>query len=368
MADLTPLLADIINGRGVDMRLVAALDVNTFLDAAAEHDVVPLVAERLLRLPDLPASLAARLREQASAAAVVDLVREAEVRRFFDAMAKVGVGALLVKGSHLAYTHYDRPDLRARVDTDVLIARTDRDVVHRVLTEELGYAASDRVSNDLTAPQRMYTTRTPLAGHAFDVHWQLTSPRVFAAMPSFEELIARSVSVPQLGPAARVPSPGDALLIACVHRIAHHLDARDLKWLYDIHLVGSCFTETQWTAFARLAAEKQVVSVCRRSLETAAQWFQTDVPARLWSDPHLAAQALTEPSAGYLTPQPLAHRVLADARTLSWADRMRLMRDHLFPSAVYMRQVYAPSSRLPLPLLYARRIVRGMWGWFRLRT
>ena len=44
------------------------------------------------------------------------------------------------------------------------------------------------------------------------------------------------------------------------------------------------------------------------------------------------------------------------------------MREHLFPSSAYMRQVYAPSSRLPLPVLYALRIVRGMWGWFRPRT
>ena len=206
MADLTLLLARIISGDPVDSRDVAALDVDIFLGAAAEHDVVPLVADRLLRTPDLLPVLAGRLREQATAAAVVDLVREAEVRRFFDKMDHAGVNALLVKGSHLAYTHYERPDLRARVDTDVLIAREAVPVVHRLLTEGLGYEASDRVSNDLTAPQRAYTKRLPRATHTFDVHWQLSSPRVFASMPSVEALLGRSQPLASLR-AAVGPSP-----------------------------------------------------------------------------------------------------------------------------------------------------------------
>lgn len=366
MADLTPLLADIIRGAGVDVRALAALDVNVFLAAAAEHDVVPLVADRLLRMPDgLPQALVARLREQASAAAIVDLVREAEVRRFFDAIDTAGAGALLVKGSHLAYTHYDRPDLRARVDTDVLIARGAVDAVHRVLTQELGYEASDRVSNDLTAPQRMYTKHLPLASHAFDVHWQLSSPRVFAAMPTFEELAARSQPVSKLGPAARVPSSVDALLIACVHRIAHHLDARDLKWLYDIHLVARRFSAGDWDRFVELATARAFGAVCHRSLVLAAEQFGTPLPEAVHSGELLLIAGQDEPSAAYLTPQPMLHRVMADARVLGWGDRIRLLREHLFPPETYMRTTYAPGSTSPLPVLYARRILRGVGGWLR---
>lgn len=368
MVDLTLLLARIISGAPVDSRDVAALDVDTLLGAAAEHDVVPLLADRLLRTPDLPPVLAGRLREQATAAAVVDLVREAEVRRFFDRMDTAGVGALLVKGSHLAYTHYERPDLRARVDTDVLVARTAVPVVHRLLTDVLGYEASDHVSNDLTAPQRAYTTRLPRAAHTFDVHWQLSSPRVFASMPSVEDLTGRSLPLAKLGPAARVPSSVDALLIACVHRVAHHLDACELKWLYDIHLVAGRFDREEWDRFVKLAAASAVGAVCHRSLTLAAECFGTPLPDDVRSGADLTAGAGNEPSAAYLKPEPMLRRVIGDARVLSWTDRVRLMREHLFPATAYMRQVYAPSSRLPLPVLYARRIVRGMWGWFRLRT
>jgi hypothetical protein len=42
---------------------------------------------------------------------------------------------------------------------------------------------------------------------------------------------------------------------------------------------------------------------------------------------------------------------------------VRLVRQHLFPSAHYMRGVYAPASTAPLPVLYARRAWRGARRW-----
>jgi hypothetical protein len=53
-----------------------------------------------------------------------------------------------------------------------------------------------------------------------------------------------------------------------------------------------------------------------------------------------------------------------DLRSLAtWGERSRLMRQHLFPSARYMRQVYAPASQAPLPWLYARRVWHGAQKW-----
>jgi hypothetical protein len=61
--------------------------------------------------------------------------------------------------------------------------------------------------------------------------------------------------------------------------------------------------------------------------------------------------------------------VLDDLRTLSrWRDRWRLVREHAFPPATYMRRVYALSSAAPLPLLYARRLLRGGRKWLKKRV
>ena len=55
---------------------------------------------------------------------------------------------------------------------------------------------------------------------------------------------------------------------------------------------------------------------------------------------------------------------LDDLRALPrWTDRLQLMREHLFPAAVYMREVYAPGSQRPLPVLYVQRALRGLVKW-----
>ena len=72
-----------------------------------------------------------------------------------------------------------------------------------------------------------------------------------------------------------------------------------------------------------------------------------------------------EPSAAFLSRDRAQFATLvSDLRALpSWSDRGRLLREHLCPPSAYMRQVYAPSSRAPLPALYVWRAVRGAWRW-----
>ena len=47
----------------------------------------------------------------------------------------------------------------------------------------------------------------------------------------------------------------------------------------------------------------------------------------------------------------------------TWGSRARLVRQHAFPSASYMRGTYAPGSRLPLMVLYVIRALRGARKW-----
>jgi hypothetical protein len=216
--------------------------------------------------------------------------------------------------------------------------------------------------------QRIYAKERLGVPCFLDVHWSLTNPLVFADVLSFEELAARSVPVTGLAPSARGLSPVHALLVACVHRVAHHYDAACLIWLYDIHLIASRFTDGEWDEFVTLAASRHVAAVCRVSLQRAADHFQTSVPNRVLMDGrwHLDSG---EATARYLRPgrRPI-EAAMDDLRALrTWPARWRLIREHAFPSAAYMRAVYAPASVAPLPLLYARRVLRGARKWFERR-
>lgn len=369
-AALDLLLADLLRGEPLDVRAIKAFGSIAIHQAAQEHDVVPLIADRLAFAQRLPADLREHFLEEAHRAVALDLAVETELRRMLAAFESAGVPLLLVKGSHLAYSHYPRPDLRARVDSDVLIARADRDAADALFTQKLGYVADAKVSGDLTATQKLYVlSRNDTTVHLVDLHWRLASPQLFAHVLSFEELYAASVPLPGLGPTARGPSNVHALLIACMHRVAHHHDeAEQFKWLYDIHLIASALSDAEWDAFAALAIERGIAAVSLECLLRSAEWLHTRVPSRLVNDPRVAGAASLEATAAYLRVRPKAREVLDDLRALStWRDRLSLVGEHLFPPAEHMKRVYAPQSRLPLPLLYAGRLLRGVGGWFRSR-
>lgn len=361
------LLASILRGDVVSRAAISQWDPQSLYGAACEHDVLPLVADRLGRLQAATTPPWRVFHEDASRAVVMDMARELELQRLLKGLEAGGVETVLMKGSHLAYSHYLRPDLRSRIDTDLLVPPAARQVVDDLLTRRLGYVASVNVSGDLTATQKLYATYThgvPI--HVLDVHWRLSSPQVFAHVLSFDELAASAVPLPRLGPTARGPSDVHALLIACVHRVAHHLDVVRFKWLFDIHLIASRFTDAQWDAFVSLAVERKVAMVCRRSLERTVAWFHTPVPSFLWSDARFSVGDEREVSAGYLEPRPQIRLVLDDLRALrTWRDRTRLAREHILPSAEYMRTTYAPRSPAPLVVLYAIRLFRGAIKWFR---
>src|SRR5688572_32730630 len=95
-----------------------------FFEAADRHGVVFLV-DRILRDPKWRDAILAELREALSSRVrceqSVELVRRAELRRVLEAFHCAGISSILFKGAALAYTHYQFPHLRPRLDTDLLV-------------------------------------------------------------------------------------------------------------------------------------------------------------------------------------------------------------------------------------------------------
>jgi hypothetical protein len=348
----------------VGARELGAVDVDQLVLRAESHGVLPLVADRLRSRADVPAPLRGVLGAEARRHAALDAAREVELRRLVAALDARGVRALLMKGAHLAYSHYGRPDLRPRIDTDLLIARKDRDAVLGVF-RELAYEGTGHVAGTLVMYQACYVKRrhgVPL--HVVDLHWKVANPQVFADLVSYEELSASAVSVPLLGPGAWGLSDVHALLVACVHRVAHHYDPATLIWLYDIHLIASRLSPEAWGTFEELCQQRGVAQVCRRSLDRTSAAFATALPRFARGAEHLGAPETEVATAAFLQPRRHVDQVVGDLRALrSWRDRARLVSQHVFPSASYMRHRYAPSSSAPLAVLYVRRVLHGAWKW-----
>jgi hypothetical protein len=325
-----------------------------FVTVLQEHAVAPLLYARLPH---------PSLRDIALHAAAAEPLRLEDLRALLAAFAERATRVLIIKGSALAYDVYDAPELRPRADTDLLIDRADIERV-RALFADLGYEAR-LLSGDPHANRQQAFERADRFGveHVYDVHWDIANTPVVRGALGFEELLMRAMPLPRIGPTALAPSHVDALLLACIHRVAHHHDSDRLIWLYDLHLLRERMSRVEHEAFWRRAGERRVVAICERSIELADEWFSRAPHDRAadWLD----AVPDDEPSAAFLDRNRTRAAVLAgDLKALGWRARLERLRDLALPPADYMRASFPGASRYALPWLYLYRGARGVLRLF----
>ncbi|HYO78406.1 MAG TPA: nucleotidyltransferase family protein [Thermoanaerobaculia bacterium] len=327
------------------------------LQALAEHGVAPLI---------YAAAHVPQLRTEAIRAAAIETLRGADVQAVLAALADAGVEAILMKGTPLAYQIYARPELRPRGDTDLLIAEDALEPT-RAAMQTLGFTERPNSGDEHGLRQTTFTRGDAFGVvHAYDVHWAVTNSPVFASVLPFRKVGAAAVDVPQLGPHARALAPVDALLLACVHRVAHHHDSDRLIWLVDIALLRDRMSSDEHRRFWAMAAEGRVVAVCARSIELADAWLSRtpqNGPEQWLTAEELARE---EPSRLFLDRDVTEGRVmLANFRALRWTERLRRARQLAFPPPAFMLETFGAQSRAALPWLYVYRAARGIARLFR---
>jgi hypothetical protein len=167
--------------------------------------------------------------------------------------------------------------------------------------------------------------------------------------------------VPRIAPGALAPSHVDALLLACIHRVAHHHDNERLIWLYDIHLLREAMTPDEHARFWRLASERRVATICERSIELADAWFATAPHDRAGDWLAEDERMRNEPSAAFLDRHRRRASVLSgDLKALGWRSRLRRLRELALPPAAFMRQSFPSAPAVALPALYIWRGARGV--------
>jgi hypothetical protein len=344
------------------------MPVADFLRASEEHSVTGLVYERVRALVDgggWPGEMKDALAHEVRAQTVAEMLRHRELRIVADALATAGIPPIFIKGTALAYSVYENPSSRPRVDTDLLIGseqvRQVRDVMAR-----LGYTAPPYCEGELLFGQFPLVRATSLGvNHRFDFHWKISTQSVFADVLRYDEMAGRTVALPALGVHARALAPLDALLLACIHPAMHHRNIESLLWTYDVHLLASSLSDGELERFAELAVERRVAAICASQLRTAQRRFATPVPSNVIEK--LTAVGDAERSAVYLR----ANRrwigeLASNVRGLErWSDRLRLLREVTFPDAAYMLKVYGCDESFLgvalLPALYGHRLMAGVW-------
>ena len=334
-----------------------------------QHHLAPLAWDALAisgHAGDWPHAVCSSLRRASAAQVLVSDLLDSELRRVVDTAGEAGVRTLLIKGAALGYSHYRRPHLRPRSDSDIVIAESDREAMAGVL-DRLGYRRSDAVEGSLITQQAQWM-RTLAAGvvHAVDVHWRVFNPHLFGSVLSVDRLYERARPLPGLGPHALCPCAVDALLLACIHRVAHHAGEDDPVWDFDIHLLVSSLDNDEAAEFADRVAAADLRAVAASCIGSSRARFGTRVPPVIASL-IASAEGCRERTAVFLQPGRRQVDVLSSdlAALGSWTARARLLRQHLFPSAHYMRARFGVHHAALLPYAYARRIAAGVPRWFR---
>jgi hypothetical protein len=198
--------------------------------------------------------------------------------------------------------------------------------------------------------------------HALDVHWRLAAPLVFRRTLPAETLRGSRAPVPGLGPHAWGPSRPHALIVACVHLVAHHRVDPALVWLYEIARVAEALDEEDAATFLETADAARIRVVCAAALDRSRRYFDGPALASLSTRARAQSVARAEPSARLLTATRPLDDMWLDFRTADgWHERVTLLREHLWPDAAYMRATSAPDGWLPLA--YARRAASGIRKW-----
>ena len=321
------------------------------------HGIAPL----LYRLTHARSLRSAAIRE-----AALEPLRESDTRAVLELLSAAGVETFILKGTALAYSLYESPDLRPRSDTDFLIRHEALETTRRVF---LGAGFSEAVtSGDEHGLQQTAFWRSDTTGveHSYDVHWAITNSPLFSSVLTFEEIRSRAVDVHALGPHARTLNRVDALLLACVHRVAHHHDDDRLIWLADIAKLREQMSQAEHRRFWELAAEREVLAVCSRSVALADDLFSI-TPANRAAD-WLPPDRLTrhEATETFIN-RDITHgqMLIANLGALPPRKRLRRLWQIAFPPASFIRNRSGISSPLALPFLYLGRAVRGIVRLFR---
>jgi hypothetical protein len=298
--------------------------------------------------------------------ALRESVALSEMIRVAGAFSEAGLRAPILKGSALAYTHYPEPWVRPRFDLDLLVHREHRDRSREIM-RALGYREDRPMSSRWLMQQDAWKRPVGADRLDVDVHFELTNRQFFAAKLPVDALLSRAVPAPFAGPDAWQLDPADALVYACVHRVAHHSREARLIWHADIARQAAALDAGQVMTFVGRATGAGLACVAAQELRIAsALWNERRGALAPEVVDELSRAGRSEPAAAFLSGgRGPAGDLWLDLKALPrWRDRAGLIAELLFPAREYMlRQPGVTPANLPWR--YLRRYVEWPARWFR---
>lgn len=362
-SDFTAIIAPFTSFGSEAERLVALLaeqrvsadawteaDWDRLIAVAQRHNLAPVLYARLKERGLTPPSAAAeRLRGMYLASAARNIRLFQDLGAILRALHAVDIPVIVLKGACLAESVYGNIALRPMEDVDLLV-KHDHTARALGVLQAIGYAS--RHPFDPVVEQAALRHMPPLykaGGPMLELHWTIAASFYHARFTrnDLEQLWARATPATIGGESVLVLEPTDLLLHLCLHAsILHRFDGPGLRTFVDLARVIRQYRDTiDWEQFTARANRWGAANGVRLALQLAKEWSGAAVPAS-------ALQALQATSLDDATMNWVRHKVLngvAPALTQRvaslegaprWADKLRVLRDVLFPPRVEMARVY----------------------------
>ena len=363
------MLASAICGRvGTWPRQLSSSSLELVIGRIKYHGIAGLLADCRGEMATWPVGITQRVRELAIAQAMWELRHQEVLSKLLTCLAESDIAALLLKGTAVAYDLYPSPSSRSRGDTDLLIAPAAL-VETRAILRTLGFSRDplfDEAVADIYSQEIWSLSSVGSFEHHIDLHWKLINSTALQHVLSYAECLANPLTLPRLCPEARTMDRVRSLIHTCVHRAMHFTapyftdgvafyGGDRLIWAKDIDLLANALSEAEWRSFCALAREKGVSAVCLEGLNISERFLCTDIPdfvrEHLSGEPHA-------PASEYLLRSRRGARAWRNLRAIQGLRRkFAYARARSLPSAAFMRRKYPDMAKIPLPILYARRVL-----------
>ena len=278
--------------------------------------------------------------------------RTAQEDEVLSELAGFGVPLLLLKGAALARWLYPAPELRDRLDVDLLVAEVQLDRLRTCLRDN-GW-----VQRRLSASVSQETWRRE--GLDLDLHWRLSDHPVFFHALKFSELWSAARPISGLSEPVRALAPMHALVHAVIHYFGtHSKEPMPALFLVDLVLLWEALDARERRALDGLLARLGLHGLAARAFERARQCFPGSVCDAPLADWHQRGTgqwqtALDEPH-GRLRGLRLALRGQPGVK-----HKLAYLSGLAFPRADYMYQKYPGRFPLGLPGRYLYRMLGGL--------
>ena len=195
-----------------------------------------------------------------------------ELSNILEALNKVNIPVILLKGAYLAEKIYEDIALRPMLDIDLLLRKKDLAKGNEVLIT-LGYSQVKQIDIEIESARRHHISRLIKGCLPIELHWHIFPPR-FPFNVDIDQIWERAVKQKTADKKLLVLSPEDLLLHLCVHASFHHVFESGLKSLYDIKMVIEKFKDVlQWDIFVERAFAWKVEKCVYLTLRMVQNFF-----------------------------------------------------------------------------------------------